>query len=303
MNGTERTRLGDRFAAAALLLAAVAAAAGVVVADLYRDNEAWVRQARATDLVTLLAAVPILAVSLWRVRAGSAAARVLVSGSLGYLVYSYAIFAFAVAINPMTPLHIAILSLSTWALVLSVSGLDRGSLDSIGAHLPRRTTGISLTIISLLFGSLWLGQIAGAITTGRPPVEVARLGLPTNPVYVLDLAFALPLLALAGISHLRRARGSGAMAVAMLVWTAVMGLSILAIFGFDAAAGQPVEPVVVAVIGAITGTAAVLALTGLLPRGAEHLFTSAARGGRNGGRLDRDLADQAPVRSVGGQRP
>ena len=41
----------------------------------------------------------------------------MVAGLL-YLVYNYAIFAFSVAMNPLTPLHIAIFGLSPWSLVL-----------------------------------------------------------------------------------------------------------------------------------------------------------------------------------------
>jgi|GEM_PF-4518271 len=67
-----RRRLADRLAVVALPLAAVAAAAGLLVTGLYRDPPEGIRQARATDLVTLVAAVPILAVSLWRQRSGSA---------------------------------------------------------------------------------------------------------------------------------------------------------------------------------------------------------------------------------------
>jgi len=216
--------------------------------------------------VTLFVAVPLLALSLWRARAGSLAGRLVALGVLGYLVYGYAIFAFSVAINAMTLLHIAILGLATWGLILGVVGLDPARLDAVvGGRLPRRPAGIVLTLISIMFGSLWLGQIASSITSGMPPPEVQRLGLVTNPVYVLDLAFALPLLAIAGVRLLRGAVGARAMAVAALAWTAVMGLSVIAIFGFDAAAGQPVEPTVVAIIAAITGVAATLAAVGLLP--------------------------------------
>jgi hypothetical protein len=251
------TAVADWFAAATLCLTAVAAAAGLLVGGLYRDNAAWARQAQASDLVTLFVAVPLLAFSLWRARAGSQAGRLVALGALGYLVYGYAIFAFSVAINAMTPLHIAILGLATWGLILGVVGLDASGLDAVVAgRLPRRPVGILLILISILFGSLWLSQIASSISSGMPPPEVQRLGLVTNPVYVLDLAFALPLLAISGVGLLRGGAGARATAVATLTWTVVMGLSVIAIFVFDAAAGQPVEPAVVAFIAAITGAAA-----------------------------------------------
>ena len=62
--------------------------------------------------------------------------------ALGYLAYSYAIYAFSVVINPMTPFHIAILGLATWSLVLTVFGRS----DAIGGSASdlrpsRRATG------------------------------------------------------------------------------------------------------------------------------------------------------------------
>ncbi|HEY5473333.1 MAG TPA: hypothetical protein VIK32_09105, partial [Candidatus Limnocylindrales bacterium] len=98
---TPRLKFADQLAFVALLLAAVAAAAGLLVSGLYRDTEEGIRQARATDLVTLLGAVPALALGLWRARAGSAGGRLVAVGALAYLAYSYAIYAFSVVIDPL----------------------------------------------------------------------------------------------------------------------------------------------------------------------------------------------------------
>lgn len=72
-----RLRNADALAGLALLLAAISATAGLFVPHLYRDSEAWVRQARAADLVSLFVVVPLLAVALWRARTGSSAGRLL----------------------------------------------------------------------------------------------------------------------------------------------------------------------------------------------------------------------------------
>jgi hypothetical protein len=117
-----RIDLPDRLALLGAVLAAVAAAAGLLVTGLYRDTDEGIRQARATDLVTLFIAVPALAAGIWRAHAGSVGGRLVAIAALGYLSYSYAIYAFSVVIGPLTPVHIAILGLATWALVLAVGG-------------------------------------------------------------------------------------------------------------------------------------------------------------------------------------
>jgi hypothetical protein len=262
----DQIRLSDRLAGLAILLAAVAATAGLFIPDLYRDTDAWTRQARAADLVTLFAVVPVVAIGLWRARTGSDAARLVTLAGLGYLVYNYAIFGFSVAINPMTPVHIAILGLSVWSLFLAIVALAAVAVEpAVGVRLPRRTTATFLLAVPALFALMWSGQIAQTITTGVSPEELAKVGLPTNPVYTLDLAFALPFLAVSGIVLLRGARGSASIAVTALGWVVLMGFGVLAIFVFDAAAGAAVPVPVVAVIAVITGAAAVLTTVGLLP--------------------------------------
>lgn len=267
---TSRLRFADRLALVALPLAAMAALAGLLVPGLYRDTADGIRQARATDLVTLLVAVPTLAIGLWRARSGSVGGRLVVLAALGYLAYSYAIYAFSVVIDPLTPVHIAILGLATWSLVLTIFGLDDATLDLASRfRFPRRTAGGFLIAVAGLFAMLWLSQIAAAITSGRLPVAVSDLGLPTSPVYSLDLAFAVPLITLAGVWLIRRDRRGPAGAAAALAFLVILGLSVLAIFAFDAAAGIGVEVPPIAIFGAVTVTAAILLWLGLTSAGGE----------------------------------
>ncbi len=257
---TPRLRVADGLAVGALLLAAIAAGVGLVATGLYRDTAEMVREARAADLVTLAAAVPALGLGLWRARSGSARGRLIAIGALGYLSYSYAIYAFSVVINPLTPVHIAILGLATWSFVLAVFGLDHATVDgATRIRLPRRTAGGFLIVVVVLFVLTWLGQIMTAITTGTLPASVSDLNLPTNAVYALDLAFALPLLAIAGAWLIRRERRGPASALAALGFTVLMGSSVVAIFAIDAAAGIAIEPVPVVIFGLVTMIAAALA--------------------------------------------
>lgn len=105
---------------------------------------------------------------------------------------------------------------------------------------------------------LWLGQIAGAITSGRLPTAISDLDLPTSVVYALDLAFALPLIMLAAVWLIRCDRRGPASAVAGLAFLIILGLSVLAIFAFEAAAGIAVEVPPIVIFGVVTVTAAIL---------------------------------------------
>lgn len=281
---TSRRTLADRLALVALPIAAIAAIAGLLVPGLYRDTADGIRQARATDLVTLVVAVPSLAVGLWRARAGSGVGRVVVLAALDYLAYSYAIYAFSVVIDPLTPAHIAIFGLTTWSLVLAAFAEATSTLDLASRfRFPRRTAGGFLIAVAGLFAMLWLSQIAGAITSGRLPAAVSDLRLPTSPVYALDLAFAVPLIAMAGVWLIRRDRRGSTGAAAGLAFLVILGLSVLAIFAFEAAAGIAVEVPPIAIFGAVTTMAAVFLVVGLtgtareIPSGIPGHLSSARR--------------------------
>ena len=262
MTVQQRTSLADALAAIAWLLALGVSAAGLLVGGLYRDNEAMVAQAQGTDLATLFAAVPALGIGLWLARRGSERARLVVLGSLGYLVYTYAIYAFQVVINPVTPLHIAILGLGTWSLILGGPVLFDMAAMPVATSLPRRTTAGFLAVVVVMFAGLWLGQIAGAITSGALPAAVADLDLPTSAVYTLDLAFALPILALASALLVRKEPRTRP-AIASLVFIVLMALSILGLFAIQAARGLPIDPSLTIGFGVIVAIASVLAGLGL----------------------------------------
>jgi hypothetical protein len=251
--------ISNRLAVLATMLAAFAAAAGLAVPGLYRDAPFWAQQARGTDLATLFVAVPVLAAAMWAARRGSTPGHLGVVGGLLYLVYNYAIFAFSVAMNPLTLVHFAVFGLALWSLVLAAPRLElTDGVEALTRRLNRRASATLLIGVAAMFGLLWVGQIGAAVSTATVPPDLARAGLTTNPVYGLDLAFFLPLCAVAGIGLLRRT-GGGAFALPMLVWVPLMGAGVLGGFVYVAAAGEEVPMAVAAVIGALSVASAILA--------------------------------------------
>ncbi len=254
--------ISTRLATIATVAAAIAAAAGVFVGGLYRDTPYWIEQARGTDLATLFVAVPVLATGLWAMRRGSESAWLVVIAGLLYLAYNYAIFAFSVAMNPLTSLYIAIAGLATWSLLAgAMDGATVSAGQVVAERMARRTSAVVLVGVALLFTLLWLGQLGGSVASGTVPPDIARAGIPTNPVYALDLAFFLPLAAVAGRGLLRGGR-AGAYAFTMLIWVPLMSAGILGGFVLAAAAGGEVPLPVVAVVG---GVGAVSAMAAVVP--------------------------------------
>src|SRR5690349_15830888 len=217
--------ISSRLAALATVLAAVAADAGLAVSGLYVDSPNWVQQAQGPDLATLFLAVPVLVLGLWTGSRGSSAGRLAVVAGLLYLVYNYAIFAFSVAMNPLTIVHIAIFALALWSLLLAGRSAVDGA-EALTERLNRRVAGGLLVGVAAMFGLLWLGQIASVATTGVLPPDLIKAGISSNPVYALDLGFFLPLCAIAGIGLLYR-NDAAAFAFPMLVWVPLMGAGVV----------------------------------------------------------------------------
>jgi hypothetical protein len=254
--------ISNRLAAIATLLAAVAAFAGLVVDGLYVDAPNWVQQAQGTDLATLFLAVPILAVGLWRAALGSTAGRLAVVAGLLYLIYNYAIFAFSVAMNPLTAVHVAIFGLALWSLLLAGRSAVDGA-EPVTERLDRRLAGALLVGVGAMFSLLWLGQIATVATTGALPPDLVKAEISSNPVYALDLAFFLPLCVIAGVGLLRRTN-EGRWAFPMLVWVPLMGAGVVGGIALMAAAGDQTALPVAVVISAVGVVSSILAVAAIV---------------------------------------
>jgi hypothetical protein len=191
-----------------------------------------------------------------------------------YLVYNYAIFAFSVAMNPLTAVYIAIFGLSLWSLLLGGRAAVDGA-EAVTQRLNRRAAGGLLVGVGVMFSLLWLAQIAGTSTTGVLPPDLIKAGISSNPVYALDLAFFLPLSAIAGIGLLRR-NGAAAFAFPMLVWVPLMGGGVVGGIVLMAADGDPTAVPVAVVISVLGVVSSILAAAAIVrPRSATALVPSA----------------------------
>lgn len=130
-----RLRAAWLLSALVAVLMAAASAGGLWIDGLYRDAASVSARLRASDLVTLAVAAPVLAAALWRSRRGSARAQLVWAAMLAYAVYMTALIfqadarvPGATAFDPLEP-AIAVAFLAATAIMLA-------NLDA--ARLPRR---------------------------------------------------------------------------------------------------------------------------------------------------------------------
>ncbi|MDB4896572.1 MAG: hypothetical protein JWN15_2834 [Firmicutes bacterium] len=225
-----------------ILLGIVSSLGGLFIPGLYRDTPYLVAQAKGQDLVTLLIAVPALAVTLFYVRRGSARANLAWIGLLGYMLYTYTTYAFGSAFNEFFLIYVALFSLSIFTLVAAVGGIDPAAWQKrFDAATPRRAVAAFLILSGFVLSALWLPDIIRFLMTGKLPASLVLAGIPTNFVYVMDLGLVVPLAFLSGISLWRRLPWGFILAGVMLTKLATMGLALLSMVWLMSRGGQPLE--------------------------------------------------------------
>lgn len=248
----------ERLAALAGLLAAIASIAGFIP-GLYRDRLLVIAQTHGFDIGDLVAGT-VLGLGLAWSAGGSTRGRVVSIGALGYLLYSFVTYAFLIVLNPVTILYIGVLGCGAWAFVSGLGKVDVQEAELMFSnHLRRRTTAIFLLAIASLFALNWLREIAASVVTGQLPPSLAAAGWPMNPPYVLDLAFVIPLSVLAALRLLRGRTGGAWLSVSLVVFIALLSLSVLLMTVYMAFDGQPLQWPLVLVFVIVAAASAALA--------------------------------------------
>ena len=254
------------------LLAVTATANGLLtflVPGVLHGTAVMNGSARGTAMAVLLLGVPVLAVSMALARAGSPRAVLCWLGAVGYVLYNSVLFVFATPFNELFLLDVAMLALAAWSAGVllwqtDVAGLGRSFTD----RAPVRGLAVYVWVIVTLNALAWLRGIVPALTGGGQAAFLRRTGLPTNPVYVQDLALWLPLIAIAAAwLWRRRAWGYLVIGATLVMWILESaGLTVDQWYGH---AADPASPVASA---ALTPAFGLLALIGLVP--AYYLFRS-----------------------------
>jgi hypothetical protein len=179
------------------VVGAIAAALTFYLPDVLTGPAVTNGNARGTALVMLYGAVPVLLVSTFLASRGSWRAVLFWFGSMFYLAYNAFLLLFLTPINQLFLGYIATQSLAVFAIFTLYSALDDDWLVAQMRPPPRRTLAVLVWTIVALNVMAWLGAIVPALMSDDPSTLVAGTGVATNAIYVQDLVFWLPMMALA----------------------------------------------------------------------------------------------------------
>lgn len=202
------------------------------------ETRNWAMQAKGQDIGNLLAVISLLSSGFLYAR-GSFKAALIWVGTLLYLVYAFIIYGLAVHFNNLFIAYVAILGLSSYAIIFNIQHIRQIQVNYPDA---RKLAGYTLIALGVLFGCLWLSEIIPALLQGKVPQGIIDAGLGVNPVHVLDLSIVIPGFMITGFQILKRKTNGYFYAAPWLTFSALMGSSIVATLVLGAVGGQSTIP-------------------------------------------------------------
>lgn len=182
------------------IFAVIASVGGLLLPHLYRDNlfvkSAW----RGNDWVTLVVAVPVLLASIWWAQRGSLRAQLVWMGLLDYMLYNFAFYLFGAAFNAFFLLYVALFTLSIYALIYGLLGLDAEAIrQGFNDRTPIKWISGYMVFIAAGLGGVYVMQSVRFIFTGELPGIVKTTQHPTSVVFALDFALLIVWLVLGAV--------------------------------------------------------------------------------------------------------
>lgn len=209
---------------------------------LYRyDTVSSTAQMQANDLVTLVLGLPLLIIASRLALRGSLRGRLLLTGTLGFFLYTYTSMTFGAAYNPLFLVYVALWSLSLVACMLSVQAIDVAALPQhFSPRLPRRS------IAGLLFAAggfllvAWLGRIVPPLLRGETP---ALENTTTLFIQALDLGVIVPLSFVSAVLLLQRKAWGYLLASVAVLKLLTLGLAVSTMGVNMVRVGVPISPI------------------------------------------------------------
>jgi hypothetical protein len=190
----------------------------------YWDTVSMAAQQQGNDMVTLVVALPLLVISFWLALRGSLRGRLLMTGTIGFFLYTYMSMSMLTAYNVLFLVYVALFSLSLVAFILSMMSFD---LDDLARHFSSRLPhGLIAGLLFFIAGFLllaWLGRIVPPLLQNHTPTLENTT---TLVIQAMDLGLIVPLAILSGILLLRRSPWGYLLASVSIMKFLTMGLAV-----------------------------------------------------------------------------
>ena len=211
---------------------------------LYRfDTVNSSAQEIGNDIVTLLIGVPLLVTGIVLSRKGSLRGQLLLTGALGFFLYTYGSMSFLTAFNPFFLVYVALFSLSLFGFIFSMKDLDVDEISRrISDGFPRRSIAIYFITVAVFLTLAWLGLVASPSLTWTPPAGLESAI--TMVIQALDLGIIVPTSFLTASLLFKKQPWGYALSSVMLLKILTMGAALISMIIVQILSGVAVDPVV-----------------------------------------------------------
>jgi hypothetical protein len=208
----------------------------------YYDTVSTAAQMQANDLITLVVGLPLLVVAAWLAFRGSLRGRLLLTGTLGFFLYTYMSMSMLTAYNSLFLVYVALFTLSLYAFILSMLSFDLADLPRhFSAHLPHGwIAGVLFAVGGFLFLA-WMDRIVPPLFQNQTP---ALENTTTLVIQAMDLSLIVPLAILSGVLLLRRSAWGYLLASVAVLKGLTMALAVSAMGINMILAGVPDSPAI-----------------------------------------------------------
>lgn len=217
----------------------------------YYDTVSMATQAIAQDAVTFFIGIPLLIYSIILLKKGSIKGKLLLTGTVGYFLYTYASYAFLGAFNQLFLIYTAIFSLSLFTLILSFMSIN---VDTITFYFdiktPIKSTAIFLFFTAGMLALMWVGRIAPSFTEGGIPYGLEIYS--TLTIQAFDLGLIIPLSVLSGVLLLKKKPWGYLLTSIFLLKTLTLSISVSTMAIFQIINGITVSIVEISIFLLIT---------------------------------------------------
>jgi uncharacterized membrane protein len=183
-------------------------------------------------------------------------------GTVAYLLYNAVLLVFATPFDHLFLLYVLMLSTALWTLVALLHTVDAPRFAALFApSTPVQSVAIYVYGVAGLNAFAWLVPVLRAMRTDGPPQFLVGTGLTTSPVYVQDLAFWLPAMAVAATWLWRRSAWGYLLVSAGLAMWVVESVGV----AVDQWLGHAADPSSTVASATASPVFVLLALVGLVP--------------------------------------
>ncbi|HEX7555542.1 MAG TPA: hypothetical protein VF338_02875 [Leptolinea sp.] len=190
------------------------------------DTVSSAAQMQGNDFTTLVVGLPLLVISTFLAFRGSLRGRLLLTGTLGFFLYTYMSMSMLAAYNSLFLVYIVLFGLSLYAFILCMFSFDLADLPAhFSETLPRGWMSGLMFVMAAFLTLAWLGRIIPPLLNHSTP---ALENTTTLVIQAMDLVLLVPLAVLAGILLLKRSTWGYLLASVFILKSITMGLAVSA---------------------------------------------------------------------------